>query len=190
MKRVGENPPQRWPNDAPLEVAGPPWWIAKVKPRQEKALADDFIRREIEYYLPLYTKVVRRKDNNKPRKSVLPLFSGYISFRAAKGGQQSIFSTGRVVSVLEVRHQKRFVEELNQIYGSLSGGFSLEPLETYQPGQLVKVKSGPLRGIIGTVIQIQNQSRLVLEVEGLGRAAMVVDAAMVKVIAEENTGDR
>jgi transcription antitermination factor NusG len=190
MKRVGENPPQRWPNDAPLEVAGLPWWIAKVKPRQEKALADDFIRRDIEYYLPLYTKVVRRKDNNKPRKSVLPLFSGYISFRAPKGGQQSIFSTGRVVSVLEVRHQKRFVEELNQIYGSLSGGFSLEPLETYQPGQLVKVKSGPLRGIIGTVIQIQNQSRLVLEVEGLGRAAMVVDAAMVKVIAEENTGDR
>jgi transcriptional antiterminator RfaH len=185
MKRVDENPPDRFPVERPIDEAAHPWWIAKLKPRQEKAMADDFIKRGIEYYLPMYTKVTRRKDNNKPRKSVLPLFPGYISYAPQPGSARTIFTTGRVVSVIEVRHQKRFIYELNQVYRSLKGGFPLEPLETYEVGALVHVKGGPLRGIEGRIVKLQSGSRLVLEVEGLGRAAMMVDASMVKVIEEK-----
>ena len=77
MRRMSDNPPSRYP-ERPIADAEQPWFVAHVKPRMEKAVADDCVRKAIEYYLPMVTKVTRRKDNNKPRKSVLPLFPGYI----------------------------------------------------------------------------------------------------------------
>lgn len=186
MKRISENPPARFP-DRPIAAAENPWWIAKIKPRMEKAMAFDLIKRNVEYYLPMYTKVTRRRDNNKPRKSVLPLFPGYLSFCAAPGTQQSIYTTGRVVSVIEVRYQKRFVEELGQIYLGLNCGMPMEPVFTFEPGESVEVFAGPLRGVHGVVTRINNEHRLVLEVEGLGRAAVLVDAGMVKPVAVRGT---
>jgi transcription antitermination factor NusG len=180
MKRVDENPLARHP-DRPVAEAEGPWWVAKVKPRQEKAIAADFINLGIEYYLPLYTKVTRRKDNNKPRKSVLPLFPGYISFSAENRGVRDALRTNRVVNIIEIRHQKRFVEELTQIYSAIERGIILEPLvEAFPEGTKVLVVSGPLRGIRGVISKIHNNNKLVLSVEGLGQAALSVDLSQVK----------
>jgi transcription antitermination factor NusG len=180
MKRINENPPARHP-DRPLDENGAPWWVAKVKPRQEKAIAADFISLDIEYYLPLFTKITRRKDNNKPRKSVLPLFPGYISFSASNPRLRDVLRTNRVVNIIEIRHQKRFVEELSQIYSALEHGIALEPLgEAYPEGTRVLVVSGPLRGIRGVIAKIHNNNKLVLSVEGLGMAALSVDQSQVK----------
>jgi transcription antitermination factor NusG len=182
VKRVSENPPARFPQ-RPIREAENIWWIAKVKPRQEKALAFDLIKENIEYYMPMYTKVTRRRDNNKPRKSVLPLFAGYLSFCPHKNAERAIFATGRVVNLVEVRHQKHFIGELEQIYYTLDLGMTLEPMEVLEglaAGTLVSVQAGPLRGIQGTIVRIQNHHKLILSVEGLGRAALTVDASLVK----------
>jgi transcription antitermination factor NusG len=180
MKRVDENPPARHPC-RPITEAQAPWWVAKIKPRQEKAIAIDFINLAVEYYLPLFTKVTRRKDNNKPRKSILPLFPGYISFSADKDRLRDVLHTGRVVNCIEIRHQKRFIEELCQIYFALEQGVPLEPLvEAYPEGTSVLVVSGPLRGIRGVIAKIHNNNKLILSVEGLGRAVITVNQAQVK----------
>jgi transcription antitermination factor NusG len=181
MKRVDENPPARFPEGKVISASEAPWWIAKLKPRQEKAMAFDLIKRDIEYYLPMITKVTRRKDNNKPRKSILPLFAGYISFCASPPFQRELFATNRIVNLIEIRYQKRFIEELGQIYRTLEMGIPLEPVDvSYEPGTEVTVLYGPARGIKGVVTKTQNVSKLILSVEGLGHAAMVVDAAAVK----------
>jgi transcription antitermination factor NusG len=180
MKRVNENPPARFP-ERPIDQAEAPWWVAKIKPRQEKAVAADFINKNIEYYLPLVTKITRRKDNNKPRKSILPLFAGYISLTTKKETLRDVWATGRIVSILEIKHQKHFMEELMQIYNILEKGIMLEPcLESFPEGTPVSVQSGPLRGIKGVVSKVYNQSKLILSVEGLGQAVVTVDAALVK----------
>jgi transcription termination/antitermination protein NusG len=184
MKRIGENPPARFPENARIDEAASPWWIAKVKPRQEKALAFDCIKNNIEYYLPLITKVTRRKDNNKPRKSILPLFAGYISFCAPAGKQNLLYATDRVVSILEIKNQRHFIEEISQIYRALSSNMPLEPALVYAPGTLVRVQSGPLAGISGVITRVQNIDKLILSVKGLGQAAMVIDAANVKEVPQ------
>lgn len=180
MKRVDENPPARHPC-RPISEAEAAWWVAKVKPRQEKAIAFDFIELAIEYYLPLCIKVSRRKDNNKPRKSVLPLFPGYISFSADKQRLRDALVTGRIVNIIEIRNQKRFIDELCQIFVAIEHGVALEPFtEAYPEGTRVLVTSGPLRGIRGVIAKVHNNNKLVLSVEGLGRAAISVDQAQVK----------
>jgi transcriptional antiterminator RfaH len=184
MKRVSENPPARYPQ-RPIHDSVGTWWIAKVKPRQEKALAFDCISSEFEYYFPMVTKVTRRRDNNKPRKSVLPLFPGYLSFCVAAGLERMMWSTGRIVNLVEVRHQKHFKKELEQIYFTLDLGMPLEPItdiEAIEPGMLVEVISGPLKGMHGTVQRTQGAHRLILSVEGLGRAALTVDSSIIRIL--------
>jgi transcription antitermination factor NusG len=178
MKRLGDNPPARHP-DRPIEAATEPWWVVKVKPRQEKALAADFLHNNIEYYLPMFTKVTRRADNNKPRKSVLPLFPGYIAF--AMQTPQNIYTTGRVVNLVEIRHQKRFIAELGGIYRALTNGASIEPYtEHLPPGSLVEVVSGPMRGIQGIVVKEHGGGKLIISVEALGRASVAIHLRAVR----------
>ena len=178
MKRIGDNPPTRFPA-RPITEAAFRWWVAKVKPRQEKACAADFLKHGIEYYLPMYTNVVRRRDNNKPRKSVLPLFPGYISF--SQQVPENVYVAGRIVNIIEVRHQRRFIDQLTQIYLALEAGAKLEPLlESFEPGMGVSVRRGPLRGIRGTIARIQGEHRLVLSVEQFGRASLTIDSALVE----------
>lgn len=183
MRPLYKTPPARYPKRS-IQEALEPWWIAKVKPRQEKALAADFLEKNIEYYLPMYTKVTRRRDNNKPRKTILCLFPGYISFSIASGAQHPLYATNRIAHIIEIRNQARFVKELDQIYHAIDLGVSLEPFTAGQsdlkPGTLVSVTAGPMRGIQGTVVRIQSTRKLVLSVDLLGKAAVNIDASLVK----------
>jgi transcription antitermination factor NusG len=180
MRRVSDNPPVRFP-DRPIESAELPWFVAHVKPRQEKAAADDCVRLEIEYYLPMVTHVTRRRDNNKPRKSLLPLFPGYLSIAGAKETLYKLYATGRVANVLAIKHQKKFIAELGQIYRLLEKGVALEPVDfAFEAGTEVSVLAGPLRGTRGVIANVKNQRRLILAVDGLGQAMMTIDASLVK----------
>jgi len=179
MRKVSDNPPARFP-DRPIGEATLPWFVAHVKPRQEKAAADDCLRLAVEYYLPMFTHVTRRKDNNKPRKSVLPLFPGYISFTGMQETKHRLYATGRIAHIIEIKQQAKFIRELSQVYYLLEKGTLLEPyIFPYAKGTEVCIQTGPLRGIRGVITSVKNQNRLILSVEGLGLAMTTVDASTV-----------
>lgn len=172
----------RWPSRH-IDSAEEPWWVVRTLPRQEKALAEDLLEREIEFYLPVYTKVVRRKDNGKPRKSVHPLFPGYICVSTAKSDLAHVHMTNRTVNVITVRNQPRFIDELQQIYRTFELGAPIEPysteLATFEIGDEVTVRSGPLRGLAGTILRKGREAKLMLRVDSLGFAAVAVHACDV-----------
>lgn len=182
MIPLSKNPPARYPK-RPIHEAEGPWCIAKVKPRQEKALAGDFINKEIEYYLPMYTKVTRRRDNNKPRKSVLCLFPGYISFCMGSLHENDLYTTNRIVNLVKVKNQTEFKRQLEQIYVTYDLGVPIEPITDFSslpPGQDVQVVSGPMRGLAGTIVKIHSDHKLILAVDVMGKASVTIDASMVE----------
>lgn len=179
------NPPMRFP-DRPIDAAEQRWWIAKVKPRQEKQLALDFLNEKIEYFLPIYTKNTPRNGTGSRRLFQIPLFPGYISF--AQETPHQIYLSGRVVNLIEIRHQKRFISELNQIYFVCKGSIPLEPHQEANhllPGTPVTITIGPLKGLSGTVIKESGASRLILSVAGLGNAAVQIDNSWLQVLEPE-----
>jgi transcription antitermination factor NusG len=183
MTEKENTPPSRYP-ERPIVQAEAKWWIAKVKPRQEKQLAFDFMNFGIEYYLPLYNKVTFRPGTNKKRTFIVPLFPGYICF--TQDVPKDIYRTGRVVNLIEVRNQKRFINELSQIYMALEKGFTLEPVDfPFDIESKVEIISGTLKGVRGIVAKIKSNRRLILSVECLGQAAVQVDMGQVKVIDDE-----
>ena len=182
MTPLSSTPNTRFP-ERPITDAVHPWWVVKVLSRQEKALADDLRLADVEYYLPMYRKVVRRKDNGKLRKTVLPLFSGYLCVAASKEGLREVYSTNRTAGIIEVRNQARFIEEISTVYRAYDSGVDLEPLNqgiNYKTGTRVMVLGGPLRGFQGVVARCNGTVKLVLSIECLGQAMVTVRSVDVK----------
>lgn len=174
--------PSRFP-DRPLDSAPERWWIAKVKPRQEKLLAEDFLHDHIEYYLPLYVRNTPRKGSTSPRLFHIPLFPGYIAFSQDK--PHNIFSSGRVVNLIEIKNQQRFIRQLNQIYFLLQGNAPVEPAgEAYAEGTEVEVIKGPFAGTRGKLTK-NSASGIILNVDCLGVATLKIDVAWVKEVSEQ-----
>lgn len=181
MLKQTDSLPVRFP-DRPLKDAIERWWIAKVKPRQEKLLADDLLQQNIEYFLPLIVKNTPRPGTKHRRIFNVPLFPGYLCF--AQNAPYNIFSTGRVVNLMEVRNQSRFVRECDQILRVIQGQFPIDRLEEFIEGMPVVIEYGPLKGLQGIITEMRGSSRLVLSVEGLGRACVTIENSWVKSIEE------
>ncbi|MDP8246254.1 MAG: transcription termination/antitermination NusG family protein [Candidatus Hinthialibacter antarcticus] len=164
----------RWPHDRPIEDDRGKWRVAYVKPRNEKALAIDCQQAGVPYYLPLYVKRKRRNDNNKYRKSVMPLFPGYFPFVDTEDGKSKLQQTNRVVHILDINDQEAFVRDLEQIRHAVNSGMAVDAVPYMEEGQKVRVKEGPLQGLCGIVNRVDaNHARLVITVDALKMAVEV-----------------
>lgn len=184
MKNTQTVPPTRFP-DRLIEKAEARWWIAKTKSRQEKQLAFDLLEREIEYYLPLYKKTyllpAKPGCKRKKRFYMLPLFTGYIAF--AQDSPHDIYKTGRVVQLIEVKNQQRFIKELSVVYWALDKGHLVLPVtHNIEPEMEVEIIKGALKGVRGKVLNIRNSRFLMLSVEGMGKAMVRVSTDSVREI--------
>ena len=55
----------------------------------------------------------------------------------------------------------------------LEAGIDLTPEGQLQPGDTVRVKSGPMEGVIGTVVERRGKKRLIVEINFIQRGASV-----------------
>jgi hypothetical protein len=172
---IKDNPPSRFPN-YPIPETGLDWYIAKVKPRQEKALAFDLMDMEIGYYLPLYSKSIRRPDTGKLRTSILPLFPSYLPFECNEV-PEPILHSNRVIKVMKIRAQDHFKAQLQAVYLAREGRLPIIPCDrdAFEMGQLVKICEGPCKGLVGKLVNRINGSSLVIRLEGLGFAGIHVN---------------
>ena len=173
MNKVDENPLQRYPEERPLSADAGKWKVAFLKSRREKHFASELKLRAIGYYLPLYVKRARRKDNGKERKSLLPLFPGYLAFVGGPDSLLKLQDNSDLVSVINVVDQSRFVRELDQIRTILDKNVTLRLHKGMAPGARVKVRSGALQGLEGVVVHDENESRLVVGIEMFAQSVSV-----------------
>ena len=172
MLRIDQNPPQRWPEEHSLADCGN-WWVAYTKPRNEKALAWDLRRLGIGYYLPMTTKRTRRRDNGKPRKSVICLFPGYVSLVDYPRFRSELYRTGRIARVIEVENQERFIRELDQIRQVINEEIDLQLHNDLAVGQRVLISTGPFGGIEGIIKNFMNEDHVFLNIEMFGRSVSI-----------------
>jgi transcriptional antiterminator RfaH len=148
------------------------WWCLHTKPRQEKASARHLLERRIGYYLPQ----VRRESRTpagRPIRSIIPLFPCYLFLLGDEIQRLEAFRGGTLVQVLEVADQACLLHDLRQIHRVLASGVPVA-LETSHPvGARVRICSGPLTGVVGTVIRRGPRDRFVAMVNFLGSGAVV-----------------
>lgn len=176
-----DNPPMQFPAELPVDDFVGRWWVAHVKPRQEKALAWDVLRSGGQYFLPMYE--VTRRSRGRRWQSVLPLFAGYLFLCGDDEDRIRALQTNRIANVIPVVEQSRFIVELSGIQKLLASKLAIDPYPSLHKGAACRIRSGPLAGLEGHVERRKGQTRFTVNVTILGQGAMVeLDADLIEPI--------
>jgi len=179
MIAIQDNPPVIYPEDASVEGIRSNWWVAHTRARHEKALAFDLRALEVSFFLPLVEKTTRIRGRRF--RSMLPLFPGYLFFAGDGEARYNALVTSHVANVIPVPNQQQLVYELGQIESALKARTGLDPFPYLKRGRRCWVRSGPLRGTQGILMERRGVTRLVLQIQILGQAvATEVDPSVVE----------
>lgn len=162
-------PPDLWTGQDGPEP-GRPWWCLHTKPRQEKSVARDLMVRGLTFYLPLVVQESRTPTGRKIRSRV-PLFTSYVFFQGDDEQRRAALTTNRLVHALPVPDPDGLVADLRQIDRMLRSGLPVVPEATHPVGSRVRIVTGPLAGLVGTVARRGQGDRFVAIVQFLGSGA-------------------
>ena len=183
MLKANENPPISWPEGKSISDFDGLWWVVHTRSRNEKALAQDLIGKNISYFLPMSWKI--RHAKGRKIRTLLPLFGGYMFFCGSEKERLEVLRTNRVANLLQVKDQQKLLTELVQIDQALQAGSNLVPHKYIEAGKRCRVTAGPLSGLEGVVATAKGAARLVLQVDMLGQAASVeIDTDIIEIVDE------
>jgi len=166
------------------EPLGRKWYALYTKHHHEKKAADVLARKGIETFLPLNRSLRQWKDRKK--MVAMPLFPGYLFLRSDLSNRVEILNTPGVFFLVEsAGHACPVPEhEIEAVRAVAESDVKLEPHPYLEHGERVRIRSGPLAGICGLVVQSRNQHRVVISVELLRKAvAVAVDLENLEKIA-------
>jgi transcription antitermination factor NusG len=177
---LSKNPESLFPADILSSIQeDKPWRVAHTKSRREKTLAQYLAHAGIGYYLPMFSR--KQADDKRDRYSLIPVFNGYLFFRADDFERHKAMRSNHIANILDVGDEKKLITELSQIQKALSGNTKVYPYDFIRKGQWVRVKNGPLKGVEGRIVRKDNNCRLVISVESIMQAiAVSIDADHVE----------
>jgi transcriptional antiterminator RfaH len=154
------------------------WYPVYTYPRAEKKAYSALINKGIEAYLPLRRSLKQWSDRKKWVEE--PLIKSYLFVHIAetsqadvlmtKGISRFIYFSGKITPMPDKQ-----MEDLKLLMAS---SLELEVTEEdLQTGEKIKIKAGPLKGLIGEVIAYRSQKQLLLRLENLGCSIIVNMAA-------------
>jgi len=155
------------------------WGAVHTKPRCEKVVADFLGQRGVPHFLPLLPNP--RSYGGRERTSLLPFFPGYLFYDAGSIPRREVFSSRRIVQVLEADRPEDLRSDLENLAAALAVHDRPRRAQFFVPGAPVEVISGPMRGLQGTLVRAGEHDLLVVHVRFLGFAAeLTIDQADVR----------
>jgi transcription antitermination factor NusG len=140
--------------------------------RREK----DLMRKLEAAAIPFYAPLVRRRlhtAGGRVRHSYVPLFAGYVFAPVDDEQRRDALATNTVARWLSIPDERMLVGDLRAIKRLIDSEHPLTPEARIEPGQLVRVKSGPLRGVEGVVLKRRGEQRLMVAVRFLNQGASI-----------------
>ena len=151
------------------------WYAVQTLYRHEQRIARDLTAKGFLTYLPLLRETRQWTDRKKTIE--VPAFSGYLFARhdASSRNRVRILETSGVVRMLGDNHSPVPIAdfEIESLQRMLESNVACQRCTNLTAGAMVQVKSGPLAGIRGRLIRIQNGLRLVLSVSSVQQAISV-----------------
>jgi len=147
------------------------WMVLYTKPRQEKSLARELLRRMVPFYLPLVKKTLQY--GRRRMTSFAPLFDGYLFMFGEEQQRTMSLATNRIVRILPVNDGQRLVADLRQIECLIEANVPLTMESRLQTGRNVRVRNGPFAGVEGVVLRRRGKTRLLVSINFLQQGASV-----------------
>jgi transcription antitermination factor NusG len=157
------------------------WYALWTRSRHEQVVREQLERKQVEVFLPTIRKWSRWKDRKK--QIDWPLFPGYCFARFDPHDTLPILKCAGVVSIISFEGEPAPIpeHELDGIRQLIETDLAFDPVPLIKEGQMVEVVHGPLKGVIGRLVQKREKARLVLSVDLIGQGVSVeIDAADVR----------
>lgn len=155
------------------------WFAVYTMPQSEKAVCRMLDVRQIESFLPTF-ETLRVWKNRQRVKVQRPLFPSYLFVRIHPRQRGAVFSAPGVLHI--IGNARGPVAIPDREIDFLRSDFCKRRVEPYRDlvvGSKVRIRSGPMEGLEGTLVQKKNSLRFVLTV------AMINQHAAVEVHADE-----
>lgn len=162
------------------------WHAIHIRHQHEKVVADLLTKERFDIFLPLYPTVRRWKDRMK--RLSLPLFPCYVFLCGGLDRKLQILQTPGVHGIVGTAGRPGVIleDEIAAIRRAVDSCLKIEPHPYLKVGDRVRLTAGPLLGLEGILVRKQDQLRIVLSVEMLGRSVAVeVNPSMVESIREQ-----
>ncbi|MCQ6957262.1 UpxY family transcription antiterminator [Mucilaginibacter aquariorum] len=154
------------------------WYPVYTQPRAEKKAYSALISKGIEAYLPLHRRLKQWSDRKKWVEE--PLISSYLFVRIADHAQTEVLMTKGIARFIYFSGKITAMpdRQINELKLLMASALDMEVTEEdLQPGEKIKIKAGPLKGITGEIIAYRSQKQLLLRLENLGCSIIVNVAA-------------
>ena len=147
------------------------WFAIYVKSRSEKKVLKLLEDIGIESFLPLITRVKQWSDRKK--KVEEPLFRSYLFVNIPLSDYYTVLNVNGVVKFITFEKKPVPVPD-NQIiaikeYLNDTELHSID-YEDFKEGELVRIKSGQMKDLIGRFIKINGKHRVIIDIEAVGQS--------------------
>jgi transcription antitermination factor NusG len=164
----------------------PKWYVLFVRSNQEKRVVQHLDSRAVEHFLPLWKSV--RQWQQRKVKLMTPLFPGYVFVRLSLADRLKALLVPNVVNFVGAKNTPAIIadQEIKWIRKGVEHG-NVEPhpysMHHLKAGDAVMIQSGAMTGMEGTLIRMQNSTRVLVQVDAIARAFIVeVDACDLGVV--------
>jgi len=164
------------------------WYALNVRPRHEKAVADQLQAKALESYLPLYR--ARRRWTDRTKTIDLPLFSRYVFCRFNFEARLKVISVSSIVSIVGFGGKPCPIpdHEIETIQSIVGSGLPVSPWPFLRIGQRVRVTQGALEGLEGILARQKSGYRVIVNMEMLNRAVAVeIEQDLVRAVSGSST---
>lgn len=158
----------------------PHWFVLHVRANQEKKTALRLTNNDVEHFLPSYRSVRQWKDRRVTLE--MPLFPGYVFVHLPYIDRLKVLTLPNVVDIVGSKSTPSVVspEEIERIKRGVEFG-NATPHSALVKGQPVVITSGVLRGMHGTLLRNQNNTRVVVAIDSIARSfAVDVDISCLR----------
>ena len=152
------------------------WYALQVRTKFATVAAMTLASKGYDIFLPTYMQVNRLPGTTKGRERELPLFPGYLFCRFDVNERfMHILTTPGVMSILCAGNTPLSVpeQEISAIQTMVHSGLQPKPWPDLPIGTRVLIEKGPLAGIEGTALRVDNCYKLVVSVALLQRSIAV-----------------
>jgi transcription antitermination factor NusG len=149
------------------------WYAIFTYPQHEKSVAKQLAMREVESFLPTY-ETVRVWKNRQRKKIVLPLFPTYLFVRIDFAQRTRVLQSPGVLQI--VGNGKESVALPDAEIEFLRSGLCRERIEPYRElviGTKVRIKSGAMQGVEGTLVRKNENMRFILTLRLINQHAAI-----------------
>ena len=148
------------------------WYAIHTRSRHEKQVDLFLSERGVETFLPLVHTLSRRRDRKKYVD--IPLFPGYLFVFAEKERLYDVKCTRGVTRIIGTDLGVPTPipdKQILDIKSVMETEVQLDPFPYLKKGRMVRVKSGPLKGMEGILVERKGHYKLVIRIDLLQKGA-------------------